>query len=250
MMRCPKCAHVRSPDETHVHPKICPACGIAYAKWRGKTQQPRDDTTATNTSASDETQQPFLLRLREQLLELPQETEPVGLWARAALGAGLALWTVHFARHGVDWEVIGGSFLHNANLAFHEFGHLFFRPFGEFMMILGGSLFQVLLPLALMLVFVIRQRDNFAASVCLWWGGQNLVDIAPYIGDAEYRLLPLVGGAGEESHDWGNLLGMLDAVQHCRALAQTSFSAGILVMLCALGWGAWLLLALHRQQRG
>ena len=38
--------------------------------------------------------------------------------------AGLALWTLWFAANGIDWEVIGGSFLHNANLAFHEFGHL------------------------------------------------------------------------------------------------------------------------------
>ena len=47
-----------------------------------------------------------------------------------------------------------GSMSHDElTILFHEFGHVFFRPFGEFMTILGGSLFQVLLPLPLALFF-------------------------------------------------------------------------------------------------
>lgn len=34
------------------------------------------------------------------------------------------------------------------NLAIHEGGHLLFRPFGDLLYFLGGSLTQVLLPLA------------------------------------------------------------------------------------------------------
>ena len=37
------------------------------------------------------------------------------------------------------------------------------------------------------------------------------IDVSPYIADAPYRVLPLVGGLGEESHDWGNLLTMTGA---------------------------------------
>ena len=39
-----------------------------------------------------------------------------------------------------------GSFLDNVDLPIHETGHLIFRLFGEFLMVAGGSLFQVILP--------------------------------------------------------------------------------------------------------
>jgi hypothetical protein len=251
MTRCPKCGHVRAPAESHVHAGVCPACGIAYAKWQarraGAARAAPAQPAPGQALPDDDDGGTFLARLRLQLVEVPESVEPVALRGRAVLLAALALWSASFILNGIDWERIGGSFLHGANLAFHEFGHLFFRPFGEFMTILGGSLFQVLLPLALFAVFAVRQRDNFAAAVALWWCGQNFVDLAPYIRDAEYRVLPLVGGGGEDSHDWGNLLTMLDAVDSCYALARTSFTLGALVMLAALAWGAYLLVLQRRR---
>jgi hypothetical protein len=245
MARCPKCGHARTSAESHVHEGICPACGIAYAKWQAHRHGAARSDLPPAASPGDDDHAPFLTRLRLQLVEVPESVEPAAFWGRTALLVALALWSAKFIVNGIDWESIGGSFLHGANLAFHEFGHLFFRPFGEFMSILGGSLFQVLLPLALLAVFAVRQRDNFAAAVALWWCGQNFVDLAPYIRDAEYRVLPLVGGGGEDSHDWGNLLTMLDAVDSCYALARTSFTLGALVMLAALAWGAYLLVLQH-----
>ncbi len=249
MTRCPKCGHARTRAESHVHEGICPACGIAYAKWQARRPGAAAPVQATpaNAAPGECGNGPFLTRLRPQLLEVPERVEPASFWGRTALLAALALWSAKFILNGIDWESIGGSFLHGANLAFHEFGHLFFRPFGEFMGILGGSLFQVLLPLALLAVFAVRQRDNFAAAVALWWCGQNFVDLAPYIRDAEYRVLPLVGGGGEESHDWGNLLAMLDALDSCYALARSSFTLGALVMVAALAWGAYLLVLQRRR---
>jgi hypothetical protein len=249
MTRCPKCGHARTRAESHVHEGICPACGIAYAKWQARRPGAAAPVQATpaNAAPGECGNGPFLTRLCLQLLEVPERVEPASFWGRTALLAALALWSVKFIVNGIDWESIGGSFLHGANLAFHEFGHLFFRPFGEFMTVLGGSLFQVLLPLALLAVFAVRQRDNFAAAVALWWCGQNFVDLAPYIRDAEYRVLPLVGGGGEESHDWGNLLAMLDALDSCYALARSSFTLGALVMVAALAWGAYLLVLQRRR---
>ena len=249
MARCPKCGHVRTQAENHVHEGICPACGIAYAKWQARRPGAARSELPPAASPGEDDHGPFLTRLRLQLVEVPESVDAAAFWGRTALLAALALWSAKFIVNGIDWESIGGSFLHGANLAFHEFGHLFFRPFGEFMSILGGSLFQVLLPLALLAVFAVRQRDNFAAAVALWWCGQNFVDLAPYIRDAEYRVLPLVGGGGEDSHDWGNLLAMLDAVDSCYALARTSFTLGALVMLTALAWGAYLLVLQHAQLR-
>ena len=159
------------------------------------------------------------------------------MYGRAALWAGLFIWGAWFVVHGIDWEAIGGSFMHQINLPFHEFGHVLFAPFGRFLAILGGSLFQVSLPLGLAVAFVISQRDNFGASVCLWWCGQYFVDLAPYIADAPLRALPPVGGAGESSHDWGNLLEMLGWMDGAQGLARLSFAWGSLLMGEAQGWG-------------
>jgi len=155
-----------------------------------------------------------------------------------------AVWSLYFIFNGIDWEVIGGSFMHGVNLMFHEFGHLFFRPFGEFMTILGGSLFQVIWPWTFLFAFLLKYRDTFAASLMLWWSGQSFVDLSPYIADAYYRGLPLVGGGGEESHDWGNLLTMTGMLESYMSIARLSFFIGSLMMLVAMAWAA---LALRQQ---
>src|SRR3954463_16821159 len=72
------------------------------------------------------------------------------------------------------------------DLAVHEFGHMLFMPFGfafagDTMVILGGSLFQVALPLIFVGYFLFgprRTRDLHAATVCLWWAGINLLGVA------------------------------------------------------------------------
>ncbi|UUZ56987.1 hypothetical protein LP419_19985 [Massilia sp. H-1] len=53
---------------------------------------------------------------------------------------------------------------------------------------------------------------------------QSLVDLSPYIRDAQTRSLPLVGGGGEESHDWGNLLTMLGWLDHTIAISRLCFA--------------------------
>jgi len=243
---CPKCAHARSAHDTHVHPGVCPACGIAYQKYLDRQNAPPPLPAEV---LSVELVVPPLQQLRTRLLAVPDQVDAVALGGRALAWCAFALWACWFTVHGVDWEVIGSSFLHNIILPFHEFGHVLFLPFGRFMTILGGSLFQVLMPLGLMMVFIVKQRDNFGASAMLWWAGQSLVDLSPYILDAPDRSLPLVGGGGEESHDWGNLLTMLGWVDHAVGLARLSFTVGVLVMLAALAWGAILLRAQYRTVR-
>ena len=50
-----------------------------------------------------------------------------------------------------------------------------FRPFGEFMMIFGGSLNQCLIPLVILFALMFKNRDNLGASIALWWLGQNFI---------------------------------------------------------------------------
>ena len=238
---CPKCNYQRQPHDASVHTDICPSCGIVYSKFIARQQEQR--IPEENTFADDEFEPTPGLRQKiiAACLYVPEKVSKEVFYARVLLLIAFGAWGFYFISAGVDWQKIGSSFMHNINLPFHEFGHILFMPLGNFMMILGGSLFQVLLPFALTLVFVLKQKDTFAGSITLWWCGQSFIDVSPYIADAQYRALPLVGGGGEESHDWGNLLTMLNALEHTQAIANASFAIGSLIIIAALLWGGWLL---------
>lgn len=232
MTTCPKCQYTRGTQDARVHPETCPRCGIVYRRWLEK------QAARVEGSADSDEQVATRQGLLDWLTEPPERVDCIAFWARALCASGFALWSLYFFRHGIDWEVIGGSFMHAINLPFHEFGHLFFSPFGRFMAILGGSLFQVLWPWVFVWTFLFKHRDTYAASLMLWWSGQNFIDLAPYIGDAYYRGLPLVGGGGEESHDWGNLLTMTGLLEQYQSIARLSFGIGAAMMCLALAWTA------------
>jgi hypothetical protein len=150
-------------------------------------------------------------------------------YARLALGALLAL---------LAWSAFRGELgyvplLSDVDLAIHEFGHMLFMPFGiqflgSTMMILGGSLTQVTFPLLFFGYFLRKlddgpRRDVFAAMVCLWWSGINLLSVAIYCADSRAGQLMLIDGStGQESdgHDWNNLLTRWGMLEHDTAIAR------------------------------
>lgn len=102
------------------------------------------------------------------------------------------------------------------NLAIHEFGHMLFMPFGihvlgDTMVILGGSLTQIALPLVFVGYFQFSKahRDVHAAMVCLWWTAISMLNVAIYAADARARQLMLISGAtgqdDDSGHDFYNL---------------------------------------------
>lgn len=123
-----------------------------------------------------------------------------------------------------------GRLLDNVNLAIHETGHLVFAPFGDFMSLLGGTLFQLIMPGAFVAYFL-RRGDGYAAGVVLWWVAQNFWNISVYAADARSRLLPLVGG-GE--HDWHHILLRLGLLQQDWLVAKLIHVTGIVVFGAAL----------------
>jgi len=227
-------------------PGVCPSCGIVYAKWSAAQQQSASSVTKTG---ADEAPDPgyeviedttLLQKAMGLVLDVPDRVDPVVFWGRGLLFVVFFIWGWWFIFTNGSWQDIGGSFLHNINLAFHEFGHVLFRPFGHFMTILGGSLFQIMMPLIVMVGFI-RQGDNFEAAIMLWWVGQNFIDLSPYISDGEYRGLPLISGMGEESHDWGNLLTMMNAVENAHIYGRMSFIIGCVILLLGLVWAGYIL---------
>lgn len=119
------------------------------------------------------------------------------------------------------------------NLPIHETGHLVFAWGGDILTALGGTLLQLLLPLAFVVYFRHR-RDDHAASVALWWVGQNCWNVARYIADARAQELPLVGPGG---HDWAFLLAEWGLLARDQLLARDVRFAGWLLVATATWWG-------------
>lgn len=126
--------------------------------------------------------------------------------------------------------------LDSLDLAIHETGHLVFAFGGETLALLGGTLFQLLVPTVLAIALW-RARDRHGATVPLWWLGQNCWNISVYIKDARAQELPLVGG-GE--HDWALLRERAGAgwLQRDQAVGGAVFLAGVGIYAVAVvaGW--------------
>ena len=61
---------------------------------------------------------------------------------RALLWTAFVVWSISLM--SAPMTAAAASFLHMINLPFHEAGHIIFSPFGHYLMVLGGSLTQVL----------------------------------------------------------------------------------------------------------
>jgi hypothetical protein len=153
-------------------------------------------------------------------------------WLRVVALTLLGLYVVARLRNVEHWDL-----LDDLDLAVHEAGHLVFQPLGDHPMVIGGSLFQVMVPLTFVAYFAFS-RQAFASSVTLAWAGVNLLDVARYIGDARARDLPLLGGENSV-HDWWYLLTEWDALPYDTAIARWVRLAGACAMLLALAAGTW-----------
>lgn len=245
-MECPKCHYFRTEADSHTPDGICPACGIAYKKWvaaqAAATEQVNPRNTADDEALYDDsdTNETLKEKILYWIFYVPDPIDPTVFWARVLAFLIFFVWGWWFIFTNGSWNDVGNSFLHNVNLPFHEFGHVIFRPFGRFMTILGGSLFQIMVPIIILIVFL-KQGDTFEATIMFWWLGQNFIDLSPYIADAEYRGLPLIMGLGESSHDWGNLLTMMGMVDKAYYFGRMSFLTGCTIILVSFAWGAYIL---------
>jgi len=134
------------------------------------------------------------------------------------------------------------------NLAFHEFGHVLFSPLGMTMHYLGGTLFQLFVPTMLVVYFLIRRADPSGSAFCLWWIGQNLINVSIYMADARELNLPLVGGG---DHDWNELFyrfGLLGEESVARVSGATHL-LGVVVMALGLLWFAYFVVPTRLQRR-
>jgi hypothetical protein len=135
----------------------------------------------------------------------------------------------------IVYDPMRGSFLDNIDLPIHETGHLLFRLFGEFMMVAGGSLFQVIFP-AIFVAYFWWHEKYYSAAVVFFWVGQSILNIWIYAADAVVMQLVLTSGfTGSEGsfHDWNYLLTHIGLIGSAKTVASVIRFIGTLVILTA-----------------
>ena len=234
--RCPKCGHTPLPADQAL-PAACPACGVILAKV-GQTPRPR-----TRVREEDATSELDFADSRIAQLLTPKPLSRESLWAYALLLSALTIWGIRLIAMDYRTGELGESFIHLPLLIFHEAGHVIFRPLGHWMMVLGGTAGQLLMPLIIVVAFLRQNQDPLGASVGLWLLGVSILDVAPYQYDAlEPKLMLLSGSTGEEGgHDWIYLLSSMGLLGRAHLLGGLTHLLGALVVLASLAWAACLI---------
>jgi hypothetical protein len=241
---CPKCGHAPLP-EYQALPAACPACGLMLAKYGTLTIREPSLARVEEGTAEEDTGSKRA-GLATWLLHVPDEVARTNWIARIATLAVFVLWTLWIWRDAdVRAGVAGSNFLHAILLPFHEAGHyLLFRWFGRFIMILGGTLGQHLMPIVLGAALLIKRRDPFGAAIFFWLLGFSTLDMGVYMYDAFDPQLTLLGGmtgAESDGHDWQNIFGDLGLLRRARGIGLSFGWLGKAMMLAALVWAAWVL---------
>ena len=247
-MVCPKCGFEQA-DEN----KECLRCGIIFEKYIHYRQHMESfpDITIKDRDTPGNVDGNETHIFKRLLLHVDEQINPLYFAGRIIVFLIIFVIGVRIVLTPIESSYTVCTFIHLINLPFHEAGHVFFRPFGAFVTSLGGSLGQLLMPLICMLVLLVKTRDPFGASVAMWWFGENFLDIAPYINDANRLVLPLLGGnTGQTApygfHDWEYILTEAGIVSHAQTIAGVSFVIGSVILLISFSWAGYNLYQQYR----
>ncbi|WP_440998807.1 hypothetical protein [Fodinibius sp. SL11] len=180
-------------------------------------------------------------KIKEQAISFLQK------WWASLLMVPLMIYSLHQVYWAINYNIyfaVNYSYPFPLNIIYlfidtfllitHEAGHSFFWLLGfRFLTVLGGSLFQILLPLAILgYCWINRKYIGLQFSFLLL--GISWLDVATYAADGGARQLPLIGGLGKESHDWYNLLVQINALEYDLRIGISFIVMGILCYVMAL----------------
>jgi hypothetical protein len=124
------------------------------------------------------------------------------------------------------------------DIAVHEVGHMIFRPFGELIMLIMGSGWEVAFPFLMGIFFIAWKKDLIAWGVCWAWSANSMADASRYIYDATHGQLALLGGTGPDTMgDWERILGPehFDKLYLTDRISADVLHAGLVLWFVAMG---------------
>jgi hypothetical protein len=159
-----------------------------------------------------------------------------GEWKPVPRGAGIAWLCVYalFLLYAY-FDNSGFLFPDYVNLIIHEGGHFFFSWFGHTIMILGGTLGELIVPLLCAAAFF-WQREAMSFAFSMFWFFENFPYIGTYMADARTASLPLVGS---EESDWTILFTQWGILAQDQKIGGIMRALGWLGMLATMGWLAY-----------
>ena len=141
---------------------------------------------------------------------------------------------------GVTFQAADGNLplgmLLNATLIFHEAGHWILSPLGQFLMVCGGSIMQLLVPLVCLIAFW-RKEEKFGAGFSLYWLGVSGINLSYYISDARAQQLELI--SRDTLHDWHFILDRMNLLNSDVAIGHGVYFASLVIGIVGLGVMAW-----------
>lgn len=251
---CPKCRHTPLPVDQAL-PAACPACGLVFAKYaqiQTRVRETASEIVRGTSQSAAISQDCWPEKFASLIFHVPDRVDRTRFWARVGLLALFTLWGMRLVAMDFRDGEMASSFLHGPLLVFHEAGHVIFRLFGEFVMYLGGTLGQLLMPAILAGALLIANRDPFGASIGLWLLGVSFLDVAPYVYDALVpQLMLLSGSTGEEGgHDWIYLLKAMGLLKKAHGIGWFVHKLGAAIVLLSLAWGGVVLWKQYKNLAG
>ena len=243
--KCPKCAFAPLPAD-QAFPAACPRCGLILAKFGAAPPAGSRSATSLATAQEGESalrEESRLGRFLGAFTYLPPEVLRSYWYLRLGAIAVMLLATLALlARYDLESGKGGYWLVHAFLTPFHEVGHLVFMPFGEFMMLAGGTIGQHALFIGLGALFLFRNRDPFTASLMLWGLGYSVLTMATYMYDAwNPQVTLLTGRTGDTGgHDWIDLFGDMGLLPRAQPIGRAFHKVAYVVQFAAIGWAAWL----------
>ena len=175
-----------------------------------------------------------MIKTSKEVIPLPQDIQRrLTLFRAAGALVICSLWGYFaFLKHT---EMPVFMFL---DIAVHETGHVIFRPFGELIMLIMGSGWEVAFPFLLGIFFIVWKKDLIAWGVCWAWSANAMADASRYIFDATRGELALLGGNGADTMgDWERILGPehFDKLYLTDRIAADVRHAGVVLWFIAVG---------------
>ncbi|MFA6584079.1 MAG: zinc ribbon domain-containing protein [Elusimicrobiaceae bacterium] len=223
-MNCPHC-HAENSDGA----PECPSCGLIFAKWR-KVQA--EQVLPSGNAQPARVWEALVCYLKSRNLFYP-----------FLLAFAPALF---FAFRFKDYLPVPEGWysferwlfpLAYCDLAIHEAGHVILGILGvEFLTVAGGTIFQLVFPLAFFVTFF-KQESRAGMFFSLFWLGFALCDISYYCADAKLQCLILISGmSGQEGggHDWNYLLGRIGLLDYCVGFGRLFMFSGCYTIAFAI----------------